>query len=106
MFIDSSFKVMTGFPNIYNKNYILHKQIYKLERLQKIGCFIVSWEIVIDFERSKSNFKISIFAELFMQWQLNFLLYGPNRPLFLANQNNNNTDFTYKYFSFYYFFFF
>ena len=40
---------------------------------------------------------------LIRQRQLNFLLFGPNRPLFLVNQNNRNTDFTYnKYFLFYY----
>ena len=41
--------------------------------------------------------------------QLKFLLYGPDQPQFLANQNNNNNnnyDFTYKHFPFYYLFFF
>ena len=58
-------------PRQYDKICILHKQIYKLEKFSKIGCFISSWEIVINFKTSKNNFKISIFAEMFTDfWQL------------------------------------
>ena len=43
--------------------------------LQEIGCFIFRWEIVINFERSKNNSKISIFRELFT----NVLDYAPTQ---------------------------
>ena len=47
-----------------------------------------------------------IFQKMCKGRQLNFLLYRPDRPQFLADQNDNNTDFAYKHFSFYCSFFF
>ena len=44
-------------------------------------------------------------AEYQRRRQFNFMLYGPDRPWFSANQNNN-TDFPYKNFFFYYLYFF
>ena len=68
MFIDSSFKVATDFVNIARIVSCTSKLINQ-KRLQKIGCFIFSWEIVINFKKSKNNFKTSIFVELFTDFR-------------------------------------
>ena len=70
MLIDSSFKMTTGFTNVIWITSCTNKFINK-KRIQKIGCFIYSWRIVINFKRSKNNFKISIFPDfrqLFLKW--------------------------------------
>ena len=74
MCIDSSFKVVTGFVNITRIASCTHKRINQ-KRLQKIWCFIFSWETVINFKRSKNNFKVTVFVELFTDfWQLSLNL--------------------------------
>ena len=70
MLINSIFKVTTGLANIRRITSCTDKFMYYI-RLQKMWCFIFSWEIIIKFKRSKDNFKISIFEELFLDfWQL------------------------------------
>ena len=62
-FIDSSFKVVTGFANLTSVTSRTNKfKFINQKRLQKIGSFIFSWEIDINFKRSKNNFKTNIFA--------------------------------------------
>ena len=63
--------------------------------------------LILCFFSDSINVSQHLFTILFFglrRRQLNFLLYGPVRPSFLANQNYN-TVFLYKYFYFYYFYF-
>ena len=63
--------------------------------------------LILCFFPDSINVSQHLFTKLFFglrRRQLNFLLYGPVRPSFLANQNYN-TVFLYKYFYFYYFYF-
>ena len=70
MLINSIFKVTTGLANVTRITSCTDKFI-NYKRLQKIWYFIFSWELFINFKRSKNNFKISIFEELFADiWQL------------------------------------